>query len=128
MVNRRIVAESIKVNKDGDPLDRGELYWAVTANNSSLTQRSRNDILKVRNGDTIFLGNQDLVVSNLEGSDTLTIQGFVAERDGIFSSDEQDDFRHIYSQQDQWGLGSYQVILQDTSSFDVVFSYRIENI
>ena len=126
MVNRRIIPEKIQVNKDGDPLDKGELYWNITANARAFAERARNDVLKVKSGETIFLGNTDLSIHNLNGSDTLTIEGFVAEKDGALNSDEKANFKHIYTQKDNWGIGNHQVSLKDKSSFNVVFSYRIE--
>lgn len=125
MANRKVILEKLKVNKDGDRLDKGELYWSFTANSKAMTERPRNNVLKVKNGQIVSLGNEDLIVNGLRGTDTLTVEGFVAEKDGAFSSDERGDFRHIHSEGDKWGLGSHTASIKD-GALDVILYYRIE--
>lgn len=127
MVNRRIIAEKIVVIRDGDRIDRGELYWAIAGNTRNISEQPRENPYKVRSGETVFLGNEDIEVSNLRGGDTLTVEGFVAEKDGALSSDEIKNFAHSYSRRGNWGLGSYAVTLQDGGHFKVILHYRIEN-
>ncbi|GAB4460578.1 MAG: hypothetical protein OHK0029_24820 [Armatimonadaceae bacterium] len=127
MADRKVVLEKIVVHNNGDRMGKGELYWAISANSQEISLRDRKNPHKTKDGETIFLGDH-LTVSNLTDSDTLKIDGWVSEKDGVLSgSDEKADFSHIYSRRDNWGMGSYDVRLQD-HPLDVTLSYRIEDL
>jgi hypothetical protein len=126
MARRNVVAEKIVVHDNGDKTGKGEIYWTISANAKSFSERSRKNIVKVKDGETLFLGD-DLLIGSLDATDTLTVEAVVSEKDGIFSgSDESAGFKHIHTQVNNWGVGNYSVRLQDKSSFDVTFHYRIE--
>lgn len=125
IARRKIVVEKIEVHNNGDRSGKGELYWDFDANSQTFAERSRKNILKVKDGEVVSLGDH-LLVSSLENSDTLTISGHVSEKDGAFSgSDETAKFTHIYSKSDNWGIGNYKARLKD-GPLDVSLSYRIE--
>ncbi len=125
MARRKIIIEKIDVHNNGDRTGKGELYWNIDANSQAFSERSRRNVLKVRDGEVVRLGDH-MVVSNLNGRDMLTISGYVSERDGALSgADETAKFSHEYSQRDDWGVGNYNVSLKD-GPLDVTLSYKIE--
>lgn len=127
MARRKIVMEKIVVHNNGDKSGKGEMYWTISANGSDFATRDRKDDLKTKDGATIWLSDT-LTVSGLNGGDTLTVEGDVSEKDGILSgSDESARFSRVYSQADNWGLGSHSVRLTD-HPLDVTLHYRIEQL
>lgn len=127
MARRKIIIERITVHNNGDRSGKGELYWAVDANSQTLSELPRNDAYKARDGEVITLGDH-LTVDGLDDRDTLTVSGYVSEKDGVFSGqDESAKFNHVYSKNDNWGNGSHDVPLSD-GPLDVTLRYRIEDL
>jgi len=126
MANIRVTIESIDVHNNGDRKGKGEIYWKMTANDRASVERNRNNILKVRDGESITIGD-DMTVESLNHHDSLTIRGSVSERDGVFSGDDESaSFRHVYHARDNWGVGSYDVSLRD-GPLDLTLHYKIES-
>ena len=123
MIKRVVILEKIKVNRKGDSLDRGELFWELGANSKTMTERPRENPYKVKNGQIITLGNT--LPINLRKNDILIVEGYVGERDKAFSSDEMASFRRSYSYSNKFGLGNYVVPLKD-GNLDVLLYFRIE--
>lgn len=127
MVNRKVVVDNIKVHKDGDPVGQGELYWHIDSGSQTFSEQPESNPLKVKDGQFVPI-NDDTTVSNLTGGETMTIQGTVGDRDPA-SRNESDSFKHVYSIQDNWGLGIIRdVKLLDGKKFNVTLRYHIENL
>ncbi|MBK9162005.1 MAG: hypothetical protein IPM27_10680 [Nitrosomonadales bacterium] len=121
MTRRRVVVESIQVHNNGEPFGKGELYWNISANGRIITERHASGALSVSDGEVIPL-NEELIV-RIPPNGQLVISGSVSDRDRN-TRDESANFQRTYSNNDNWGLGGYDVRLVD-GPLDVTLHYRI---
>jgi hypothetical protein len=115
----------IDVHKDGDPLDRGEIYWRLYVDGDAVTERDSGNPLTVTSGETITLG-ASRTVTKAAGT-SLAVHGYVAEEDS--GLDEIESFRHTYDAGDNWGtaLPQQTAHLVD-GNLDVTVIYNIKRL
>lgn len=128
MANRRVVLDKLVTEKDGDNIGQGEVFLDFTVNGISVIRIERTNPMKVKSGQTYWLQNRDIIINKLEGKDTITVEGFIAEKDnGPLNSDEMFNFRITFNRNSGWGIGPRSIPFQDGKVFKGVLYYRIED-
>ena len=119
--NLRVTFNTIDVTTDGDPLDKGELYWSLKVDGQVVSSRSSANTYKADSGSVINLGGyRDLTKGDAA---TLTVSCTVSEKDDM-DPDETDTHSQSYTQAGNWGIGNHRVNLVD-SNMNVWVDYTI---
>lgn len=119
----------MEVINDGDPLDKGELYWSLKVDGSVVTSRSVGNPQKVGSGGTISLGQNATVTKSGQIGTNLVISGSVSEKDSGFNGkDESASFTHNYNSGDNWGTGNPHVVSFTDRNLNVTLNYLVERV
>jgi hypothetical protein len=119
--NLRVTFNTIDVTTDGDPLDKGELYWSLKVDGVVVSSRSSANPYKADSGSIINLGGyRDITKGDAA---TLTISCTVSEKDDM-DPDETDTHSQGYTQAGNWGIGNHRVNLVD-SNMNIWVDYTI---
>lgn len=122
----KITFVDISVNKDGDPLDKGSIYWSLKVDGTVVTNRSSANPYKIGSGGTITLGNSTTVTkANIIGT-KLVVSGSVSEKDS--GPDETDSFSKTHTSGDLWGTGSLHSVPLVDKNLDVTVHYLVERV
>jgi hypothetical protein len=101
----QVIFDNIEVHRDGDPIDRGELYWSLRVDGVSVSTRSSANPMTIDSPNTIPLGSSRTVAKAL--SDHLAVSGSVSEQDPGNGNDELAPFNHDYVAGNNWGVGKH---------------------
>jgi hypothetical protein len=123
--NLQITFTDIEVHRDGDPIDRGELYWSLRVDGVSVSSRSAVTPLTIDSPGAISLGSSRTVAKSAGAS--LLVSGSVSEQDSGPNNDETGSFSHTYVAGNNWGVGSHTAHLLD-SNLDVTVKYTIKRV
>ena len=119
-----VIFERIDVDNDGEPLQKGKLYWNFAVNGSTVTSRSSSNPTLVGSGGQVTL-NQSHSIER-DSNDNLTVSGFLAERDSLTSGkDDRDDFSHTWTPAQGWGEGARSYRFTDRK-LDCTLHYTVE--
>ena len=124
MASAKITLKQIRVIKDGDSLDKGELYYWFCANEQQIIKFDRKDFKKVTDGETIF-SNETIQVNNLRRNNPLVVTGYANEKDGLFSQEEKARCNIVFEEKENFGQGNRTVVVQDGNNFKVFFDFNI---
>ena len=122
MATIQVIFDNIEVHRDGDVVDRGEVYWNLKVDGVSVEHRSSSNPMTVDSPRTISLGGSHTVVKFL--SDHLTVSGSVSEEDPGGGNDELTTFTHDYVEGNNWGVGQHSAHRFD-KNLDVTVNYTI---
>jgi len=126
MANYKVTFVDIEVIKDGDPLDKGEIYWSFKVDGTTVSTRSVGNPVKVGSGGTITLGQSANVSKTSAAGVMLVVSGSVSEKDsGLSGKDESDSFTRNHSSGDAWGTTTPQVIRLTDRNLDVTLNYIV---
>jgi hypothetical protein len=116
----KVTMNKLIVKGDGDKLDKGELRWSLMADDQIITEGNQ----KVGDGATINLGNSATVTKAANAS--LTVLGTVSDDDGFLrGADDTRNFKHVYTQANNFGRGSHIVRLDDGKHLNVEVHYSV---
>ncbi len=119
----KVTMNKIFVKDNGESPGKGELYWSLMADDQvieALDSPGR----KTGDGETIILGNSATVTKDRDA--TLTVLGNVSEKDDFLKGgDDTASFKHVYTEANDWGLGSHTARLSDGKHLDVTVYYTI---
>lgn len=119
----KVTMNKILVTDNGESPGKGELYWSLMADDQVIESLDRPG-RKVGDGETIILGNSGTVTKNADA--TLTVLGNVSEKDDFLKgSDDTASFKHVYTEANNWGLGSHTAKLSDGKHLEVSVFYNI---
>ena len=105
----KVTFTDIYVAQDGDPTDKGELYWNFKVDGSVVSSRSVANPRKTGSRETITLGESTTVTKSNALGTKLVISGFLGDRDsGFDGKDESDTFSRTFTSADNWGTGHIQ--------------------
>jgi hypothetical protein len=122
----RVTFTDIEVTRDGDPIDRGEIYWSLKVDGSVVSSRSVANPLKIGSGGTISLGSSKTVTKSSTSGSNLVVSGSVSEKDGV-GQDDYAPFTHTFTAGSNWGAGAHTAHLAD-KNLDVTVNYIIEQV
>jgi hypothetical protein len=122
----KVTFTDIEVTRDGDPLDRGELYWSFKVDGSEVASRSSSNPLTIGSGGTISLGQSATVTKSGAVGTNLVISGSVSDKDG--GKDESAPFSISYNQGDNWGTNNPHTAHLVDNNLDVTLNYIIERV
>ena len=123
--NLQVTFTSIDVHRDGDPIDRGELYWSLRVDGVAVSTRFSAQPLTIDSPGAISLGSSRTVAKAASAS--LVVSGSVSEFDSGANNDESGAFTHSYVAGNNWGVGSHTAHLLD-SNLDVTVYYTIKRV
>jgi hypothetical protein len=123
--NLQVTFNSIEVHRDGDPIDRGELYWRLNVDGVAVSTRSGANPLTFDSGGDISLGSSRAVAKSATAS--LVVSGSVSEQDAGANNDEMGAFTHTYVAGNNWGVGAHTAHLVDRN-LDVTVNYTIKRV
>ena len=124
MPNITVLFERIDVINDGENLQKGKLYWNFAVNGTTVSSRSSSSPRLEGSGGQVSLDQSHSI--QRDSNDNLTVSGFLAEKDGITSGqDDRDDFTHVWTPQQDWGQGSRSYRFTDRK-LDCVLHYTVE--
>jgi hypothetical protein len=122
----KVLFEKLYVADHGDPNfePKGELYYRLKVDNTTLAMVTRNNPLKVADGQTIFLNKSVEVEKN--ANEFLCINGYVGEMDPGKGdkNDEKDTINIVYRENRIWGAGRHSVEFVD-QGLKVILHYVI---
>jgi hypothetical protein len=130
MANSRlkVTFSDIEVTRDGDPIDRGEIYWSLKVDGSVVSSRSVANPLTIGSGGTISLGGSTTVTKSEAPGTNLVVSGSVSEKDsGLGGRDDSASFTHGYTAGNGWGAGAHSANLVD-NNLNVTLNYLIERV
>lgn len=120
----RVTFIEIVVNKDGDPIGRGSLYWSFSVDGVEVTSRNIQNPFTTGSGTNIPLG-QTYTVTKSRGA-SLTVSGSVSEKDDL-DKDENGTFSDNYVG-NGWGTGVVHSPHIVDRNLDVNVNYKIEKV
>ena len=124
MPNVKVIFQRIDVHQDGEPLQKGKLYWRFAVNGSKVSERMSSNPLLVTNGDQVDLNVSKSI--ERDANEDIIVSGFVAEKDGFTSGkDENAPFTRTFDRSENWGDGEHDVRLRDRK-LDVTLVYTIQ--
>lgn len=119
----KVTMNKIVVRDNGESPGKGELYWSLLVDDQAIEVLDRPG-RKTSDGETIVLGNSGTVTKDKNA--TLTVLGNVSEKDDFLKGgDDTASFRHVYTEANNWGLGSHTASLNDGKHLDVTVYYTI---
>ena len=119
----------IIVTRDGDPLDRGEVYWSFKVDGSVVTSRSVANPLTIGSGGTITLGASSTVTKSGAVGTNIVVSGSVSEKDsGFGGKDDSDSFSHSYTAGSNWGTSNPHPVNLVDNNLNVTLNYIIERV
>jgi hypothetical protein len=121
----QVVFNNIEIHRDGDPIDRGEIYFYLRVDGVNVASRSGANPLTIDSGGVISLGNSRAVAKSPSAS--LVVSGSVMEQDAGASNDELGSFTHTYVAGNNWGVGGHSAHLVDRN-LDVTVNYTIKRV
>ena len=125
----KVTFTDIEVIRDGDPLDRGEIYWSFKVDGSVVSSRTSGNPEKIGSGGTITLGQNATVTKSGQIGTNLVISGSVSEKDsGLNGKDESASFTHNYTIGNDWGTGNPHTIPLTDKNMSVVVNYLVERV
>jgi hypothetical protein len=122
----KVTFTDILVTRDGDPLDKGEIYHSFQVDGSTVSSRSSANPVKIGSGGVITLGNTAIVTKSGAVGTNLRVSGSVSEADG--GKDESASFNHSYTSGDNWGTGNSHTAHLVDNNLDVTLNYIIERV
>lgn len=122
----KVTFVDINVSKDGDPIDRGEIYFSLKVDGAIVTNRSSGNPYKIGSGGTIQLGNSTTVTKAGTVGTKLVVNGSVSEQDS--GVDETQSFSRTHEVGDNWGTGSLHSVSLVDKNLDVTVHYLVERV
>jgi hypothetical protein len=116
----------IDVNKDGDPIDRGEIIWNLKVDGSVVTSRPMGNPYKIGSGGSITLDSSATVTKSGAMGTKLVVSGSVSEVDS--GVDETASFSRSYTSGDNWGTGNPHSEHIADKNLDATVHYLIERV
>src|ERR1700752_81871 len=114
----KITMNKLYIRDNGEAPGKGEIYYSLMADSEVIEALSEGQARKVGDGETIILGNSDLVTKSADAA--LTVLGEVCERDGgRKGAADPALFKHVYRAANNWGIGSHTAKLSDGKHLDV---------
>lgn len=124
----KVTFSDIEVTRDGDPVDRGEVYWSFKVDGAVVSSRSVANPYTIGSGGTISLGNSKTITKSSAMGTNLVVSGSVSEKDsGLGGKDDTDSFTHSYTSGNNWGTGAHSANLVD-NNLNVTLNYLIERV
>lgn len=114
----------IYVDKDGEPIGKGEIYWNMSVDGAIVSNRTSTNPRKTGSGETITLNDSVTVTKN--PGQYLTIAGSVSERDNL-DKDESCPFEDVWSGP-SWGTGQIQKKNLSDRELAVTIQYKVEKV
>jgi len=125
----KVTFTDIEVIRDGDPMDKGEIYWSLKVDGSVVTSRSVDNPYKIGSGGTITLGQSATVTKSGQIGTNLIISGSVSEKDsGLNGKDESASFSNNYNSGGNWGTSNPHAVPLTDKNLDVVLNYIVERV
>ncbi|MDQ1611206.1 MAG: hypothetical protein QOG00_1137 [Pyrinomonadaceae bacterium] len=119
----------IEVVLDGDPIDKGEIYWSLKVDGSAVTSRSVDNPYKIGSGGTITLGQNATVTKSGQVGTNIIVSGSISEKDsGLSGKDESASFTHNYTAGNNWGTGNPHAVPLSDKNLSVVLNYLVERV
>ena len=124
MPTATVTFQRIDVHNDGEPLQKGKVYWTLNVNGSKASERTASNPVRVSSGEEIDLDVSKEIL--LDSDQNLTVSGFVGEKDTATSGkDEHADFTRTYTPSQGWSEGERSVRLTDRR-LDCTVYYTID--
>jgi hypothetical protein len=123
--NVQVTFNNIEVHRDGDSIDRGEVYYRLNVDGVAVSSRSSANPLTIDSPGTIPLGSSRTVAKAAGAS--LVVSGSVSEQDAGANNDETGSFTHTYVAGNNWGVGAHTAHLLDRN-LDVTVNYTIKRV
>lgn len=125
----KVTFTDIDITRDGDPVDRGEIFWSLKVDGSVVSSRSSANPYKIGSGGTISLGQSSTVTKSGSNGTSLVVSGSVSEKDsGLGGKDDSAPFTHNYTAGNDWGTGNPHTAHIDDNNLAVVVNYIIERV
>lgn len=125
----KVTFVDIYVTKDGDPLDKGEIYWSFKVDGSVVTSRSVGNPFSIGSGGTIVLGQTSTVTKSGQVGTNIVVSGSVSEKDNLLNGkDDTDAFTQSYTSGNNWGTGNPHSAQLRDNNLDVTVNYLIERV
>lgn len=125
----KVTFVDIEVTRDGDPLDRGEIFWSLKVDGSVITSRSVANPLTIGSGDSITLGQHAIVTKPPTGGALLVVSGSVSEKDSFLGGrDDSASFVQNFTAANDWGTGSPHTARIRDNNLDVTVNFIIERV
>ncbi len=119
----------MEVIRDGDPIDRGEIYWSLKVDGSVVTSRSVGNPLTIGSGGTITLGGNANVTKSGAPGTNLVVSGSVSEKDSFLGGrDDSASFTHNYNTGNDWGTGNPHTARLVDNNLDITLNYIVERV
>ena len=94
----KVTFSDIEVTRDGDPIDKGEIFWNLKVDGSVVSSRSSSNPYKIGSGGTISLGQSSTVTKSGATGTNLIVSGSVSEKDNFLGGkDDSAFFTHNYT-------------------------------
>jgi hypothetical protein len=122
----KVTFVDIDVSKDGDPIDRGEIYYSLKVDGAIVADRSSGNPYKIGSGGTIQLGNSTTVTKADTVGTKLVMSGSVSEKDS--GVDETDIFVKTHTFGDKWGTGTLQSAPIADKNLNATVHYLVERV
>ncbi len=125
----KVTFSDIEVTRDGDPIDKGEIFWNLKVDGSVVSSRSSGNPYKIGSGGTISLGQNSTVTKSGATGTNLVVSGSVSEKDsGLGGKDDSAPFTHNYNLGNDWGTGNPHTAHIVDNNLDVTVNYIIERV
>lgn len=125
----KVTFVDIEVTRDGDPIDKGEIYWSLKVDGSVVTSRSVGNPLTIGSGGTITLGGNANVTKSGAIGTNLVVSGSISEKDSFLGGkDDSGSFVHNYNLGNDWGTGNPHTAHIVDNNLDVTLNYLIERV
>jgi hypothetical protein len=119
----------IAVTRDGDPTDKGEIYWSLKVDGCVVTSRSVANPLSIGSGGTISLGSSSTVTKSGAVGTNIVVSGSVSEKDSFLGGkDDSDAFSQSFTEGGNWGTGSPHAVTLVDNNLNVTVNYIIERV
>ncbi|NHC12930.1 hypothetical protein [Motilibacter deserti] len=108
MPNVKVKFDRIQVDRKGEPLQKGKLYWKLSVNGAVVEERNKANPQLVQNGSNVDLASSRSV--ELKPDEDLRVSGFIAESDSLTSGkDEMLVIDRTFDRSENWGSGHQRV-------------------
>lgn len=125
----KVTFSDIAVTRDGDPVDKGEIFWNLKVDGSVVSSRSSGNPYKIGSGGSIALGQSSTATKSNANGASLVVSGSVSEKDsGLGGKDDSDSFTHSYNSGDGWGTNNPHFAHLVDNNLDVTVNYIIERV
>jgi len=119
----------MEVIRDGDPIDRGEIFWSFKVDGSAVTSRSVNNPLTIGSGGTITLGQNATVTKSGAPGTNLVVSGSVSEKDSFLGGrDDSASFTDNFNSGNGWGTNNPHAVRLIDNNLDITLNYIVERV